>query len=241
MSFRVLLTFITIYHLALVQVAYLAVRKILTKKMNYHRVQDYSFEGELNRASGECSYIFMVNDTAGRNRTIQLIKEKALNRKVKEFYEQKENEKRKSREYYETVQKETRRRIMTENNSNRRSSSATSKGKPRDRLVRSSSQKRGSTSSFSMGTFTDHNNCSSRCIFARMEIVNSLGFPDESLIIKLIDDKITNRKKRLSKKKKVSTCFNSMKKVAYDDSCIISARLFDCLEFGESYLWSNRK
>ena len=40
--------------------------------------------------------------------------------------------------------------------------------------------------------------------------MNSLGFPEESLFIKFIDDLISNKKFRLKKKRKVFHCFEKM-------------------------------
>ena len=91
--------------------------------------------------------------------------------------------------------------------------------------------------------------------------VNSLGFPQESLINKHLEDKIRNKRVRYFKVRKVNRCFKNLEKgkkkrkfnnssillkpksfffftVALEDSCIFSKELFDCMNLGERAAWS---
>ncbi|KAL0272941.1 UNVERIFIED_CONTAM: hypothetical protein PYX00_005742 [Menopon gallinae] len=92
--------------------------------------------------------------------------------------------------------------------------------------------------SFSEGTFKDHNNCFSRCVFARMELVDVLGFPQESYLRKALEDYIDNKKIRSSKIRRVYRCFDEVKKVAIDDNCIYSTKIFKCMRLDEAGSWS---
>lgn len=163
---------------------------MLSKKRtrNVYRPEDYAFETELDRATEECSYVTVNNSLLNKNQTIQEIKNEINNRRVMEFYRQREEEKRRSKEYYENVERESRRRVLLGNLNPGWMLQAQGRGSlsppptpfpvpiPMERnLFKRSLGSRGSRrrfhASFLHGSFSDHNNCTSRCIFSRMEMV----------------------------------------------------------------------
>lgn len=173
MDVRLLLTLVALVHSEAYQSTDQTIFKISKKKTNRRMLEDYSFKGALNKANEECSNIFQVNDTASRKKTLQIIKEKVMNRKVKEFYEQKEKEKQRSKQYYENVRQESRRKIMEEENLDWQIPPSRPRRIVNKRSPKSSrGRRRKNSTGFSKVTFTDHNNCSSRCVLARMEVVS---------------------------------------------------------------------
>lgn len=158
----------------------------------HHRAEDYSFESELDRATEECSYVTLNNSllNKNKNKTIQEIKNEINNRRVMEFYRQREEEKRRSKEYYENIERESRRRILFGNLNpgwmiQAQGQSPASPILPSappippimdrnlfKRSPRTRDPDRRFRNSFNYGSFRDHNNCTSRCIFSRMAMVS---------------------------------------------------------------------
>lgn len=128
--------------------------------------------------------MFLLNNTSAKNHTIQEIKKRANDGKMKRFYEEKEREKKRGKSYYQNVEKESRRRVFEEPDFTWVPDFVPRRSKTRSRpsyhfvknLQKRSAKSRGhrrqSSNPLFGVTFTDHNNCTSRCILARMEMVS---------------------------------------------------------------------
>lgn len=156
----------------------------VTKKMtrNVVHTEDYSFESDLNRANEECSYLTYNSSVMNRSATLQMIKDEVNNRRIEEFYKQKEIEMKASREYYENIERESRRRALGNPPLGPLRNPSLGPLRPpwlvpehRIWLRRPPrSADRSTPPTFGKVYFGDHNNCTSRCIFARLGMVSNL-------------------------------------------------------------------
>ena len=148
--------------------------KLSKNKQNNNGIKQNTFDDEMTKARDECSFMFPVNESNDKNKTLEIIKEKIMEKKLKELDVKKKTEKLRDKKYYENVRKESRKKIFRNENNFPPLPPPPPQFSTRRFNKRSTRRRKNNNNNnkFSTVHFIDHKNCTNRCILSRMELVS---------------------------------------------------------------------